>query len=73
MGALEDIIKAAGDVSDIPDSELLRRAVRNAKPAKGTRATYRWVCVMDMFALGSGYAHQLCRRFGFDPDAIIKR
>lgn len=53
-------------VADIPDAELLRRAIRSAKCS---RVKSKWVSVMDMFCLGSTYAHQLCRRFGVDPDA----
>ena len=64
-----------GDVSSIPDAKLLERAVRNARDRssnKGVRHP-RWVAVMDAFALGSTYAHQLCRRFGLDPDEQVKR
>lgn len=57
------------DVSDIGDDTLLRRAVENARPKQ--RRTPRWVVVMDLFGLGSTYAHQLCRRFDLDPDDII--
>ena len=62
-------------VYDIPDEELLRRAVRNARDrsySKGTKHE-RWVAVMDAFALGSTYAHQLCRRFALDPDEMVSR
>ena len=60
-------------VRDIPDEELLRRAVRNARRRgpKGDHA--RWVAVMDAFALGSTYAHQLCRRFDLEPDEMVTR
>jgi hypothetical protein len=58
-------------VNDIPDAELLGRAVRNARPRY--RAHPRWVGVMEVFALGSTYAQQLCRRFGLDPDEKVKR
>jgi alcohol dehydrogenase class IV len=62
-------------VQDIPDEELLRRAVRNARDrgARIGRKHARWIAVMDAFALGSTYAHQLCRRFGLDPDEQVKR
>lgn len=62
-------------VSDIPDDELLRRAVlaaRKRSSRKGDKHP-RWVAVMDAFQLGSGYAGELCRRFGLDPDEEVKR
>lgn len=61
-------------VDDIQDEELLRRAVRNAR-SKDRRnlPVERWVCVTHAFALGSTFAHQLCRRFGLDPDEKVKR
>ena len=57
-------------ISDISDDDLLRRAVRNARANK---KAWRWVAVMETFALGSGYAQELCRRFDFDPDEYVKR
>jgi hypothetical protein len=63
-----------GSVNDIPDSELLRRVVTNCRAAvPKSRKHYRWVAVMEAFALGSGYSMELCRRFGLDPDEIVKR
>jgi hypothetical protein len=62
-------------VNDIPTDELLERAVRNARSRthrKGQRH-WRWVGVMDAFALGSTYAHQLCRRFNLDPEEYVTR
>lgn len=62
-------------VHDIPDDELLRRAVRSARD-RGRRKgeTHpRWTAVVDAFSLGSGFAAQLCRRFGLDPDEMVKR
>lgn len=60
-----------GTIADISDDELLRRAV------KGVHGSYagqpRWSAIMDRFALGSTYAAQLCRRFGFDPDEVVRR
>lgn len=66
---------ATNTVADIPDEKLLQRAVRNARSnqyRKGQKHA-RWVAVMDTFALGSTYAHQLCRRFGLAPDEQVKR
>lgn len=55
------------------DDELLRRAVRGVLPRPGKRSDPRWVCVMYTFVLGSAYARELCKRFGFDPDEEVKR
>lgn len=58
----------------ISDEELLRRAVRSARQKKYGHVKHpRWVGVMDSFSLGSTYARNLCRRFGFDPDEMVKR
>lgn len=62
-------------VKDIPDEELLRRAVKSCRGRnyrKGARHP-RWAAVMDNFMLGSTYSRELCRRFGLDPDEMVKR
>lgn len=61
-------------VADIPDEKLLERAVRNARSsAQDRRCKHsRWVHVADTFALGSTFAHQLCERFGLDPNEAVK-
>jgi hypothetical protein len=72
---MTDATPRTGTVADIADDELLRCAVRCARDRetrKGVRHP-RWVAVMDSFALGSTFAHQLCRRFGLDPDEMVKR
>lgn len=53
-------------VRDIPDGELVRRAIGNIRPSK-----YRvlWGLVAERFALGSNYACDLCRIHGFNPEA----
>lgn len=56
-----------GTVTDIPDSELLRRAVI-AAVNRGRKRGPAWAMVTEVFGLGSTYAGQLCRRFGVDPD-----
>jgi len=56
-------------VANIPDDELLRRAVMNVQYPHLTR----WRNVMKTFGLGSTYAAQLCRRFGLDPDEELTR
>lgn len=62
-------------VNDMADSDLLERAVKSCRGRdyrKGQKHP-RWVAVMDTFTLGSTYSHQLCRRFGLDPDEQVKR
>lgn len=53
-------------------TELVERAVRNAKPNRRGKH-YRWVAVMDAFGCGSTMAYQLCRHHGLDPDEMISR
>lgn len=67
-----------GSVSDIPDAELIRRAIDALRPlvplaplARG-RTVPLWSKVSVRFCLGSTYAEQLCVRFGFDPDEQVK-
>jgi hypothetical protein len=66
--------KPSNTVFDIPDEELLRRAVQSARAniRKGVKH-YRWVAVKDAFLLGSTYSQQLCVRFGYDPDELVHR
>lgn len=66
----------AGDpLPGISAEELLERAVRSARDRRHRKgqAHWRWVAVMDAFALGSTYAQMLCRLFGLDPDEMVKR
>ena len=62
-------------VADIPDAQLLERAVKSARKRTARKGEKhpRWVAVMDTFQLGSGYAGELCRRFGLDPDEEVAR
>lgn len=53
------------------EHELLRTAVRMVT-GTSRRGTQRWVAMKDAFCCGSGVAHALCRRFGFDPDEMVK-
>jgi hypothetical protein len=64
-----------GTVADISDEELLRRAVAGARDRncrKGQKHP-RWTAVGDVFALGSTYAQQLCRRFNFNPGELVSK
>lgn len=58
-------------VFDIPDEELLRRAVSGCKTPLGKVMKPRWSLVMTAFALGSTYSAQLCRRFNLDPEEMV--
>ena len=54
------------------DNQWVHDAVRCARGrGRGRSKQPRWIAVMDTFACGSGYAHALCRRFGFDPDEKV--
>lgn len=79
MGGLDNearvaLARSQAHVSQIPDAELLRRAVRGCRSHIKSRRTKhpRWVHVSDVFALGSTFATQLCRRFDLDPDELVK-
>lgn len=61
-----EVLKRYGERS------LLERAVAFAIPRK-RGWTPRWVVIQEAFGLGSTYACQLCREFGFDPDEKIRR
>jgi hypothetical protein len=55
-----------GTVADISDEDLLRRALRYVAPR--ARRQPAWARISDVFGLGSTYSHQLCSRFGIDPE-----
>lgn len=55
-------------VNDIPDSELLRRAVRSVARRRRPRTTPAWGAISRAFMLGAGFSRQLCRRFDIDPE-----
>jgi hypothetical protein len=52
----------------IADSELVERAVRNARNNNPCPTMPRWHAVSRVFACGSTEAQKLCRRYGLDPD-----
>lgn len=58
-------------VADIADSVLVARAIRSARYRGRHGSMPRWAVVMEVFALGSGYAQQLCVAHGFDPDTPV--
>jgi hypothetical protein len=64
-----------GDVSDIPEGELIRRVLASLAMTPRTRRARRvplWTKVMKHFGLGSTYAWQLCQRHDFDPDQQVR-
>lgn len=54
------------------DEELIRRAIASSGRPSPKAATPRWKAVMMTFGLGSTFAWQLCSRFGFDPDEMVR-
>lgn len=56
---------------EFSEHDLLHTAVRMST-GTSRRGTQRWVAMKDAFCCGSGVAHALCRRFGFDPDETVK-
>lgn len=60
-------------VNDIPDVELLRRAIGTIRRSRSPRyGQPLWAAVAIRFGLGSTFAQQLCRRFGFDPSEMVR-
>jgi hypothetical protein len=59
--------EAESATPEISDEELVRRAVRNARP-RHPAGGVRWHAVVEALAVGSGYAVNLCRRFNLDPN-----
>lgn len=56
---------------EFTEEELLRRAVRAVRGSRRNTMP-RWGLVRDAFGTGSGVATALCRRFGFDPEEVLK-
>lgn len=56
-------------MSDINDSELVERAVRNA--GLNTDIRRRFVAVMDTFDCDSETAKKLCNRVGLNPEGFV--
>lgn len=57
-------------IREITDEQLVKRAMMNARPRK-LGDSPRWVAVMDTFALGSGYAWEICKIHGLEPEEIV--
>lgn len=62
-------------VNSIPDAELLRLAVTNARDRQRRKGEKhpRWTAVKSVFQLGSNYSMELCARFGLDPDEEVNQ
>lgn len=61
---------SCGDcVPRITDAQFVKRAVCAA--GSGRPRSFRWVHITTAFALGSGFARDLCQRFGLDPDELV--
>lgn len=61
-----------GTVNDIEDCDLLGRAVRECRRGRGRHKIVLWSKVKDRFALGSTHAIELCRRYGLDPEEMVR-
>lgn len=57
-----------GELFPIPDEELVQRAVLCAT---ADHPRPRYMCVADVFGMGSTLARHLCRRFDRDPDELV--
>lgn len=55
----------------LANGDLVERAVRNATRTRLAVNHLRWWYVMDVFAIGSTAAKELCRHFDLDPDEEI--
>jgi len=47
---------------------LVHNAVRGALPRGTTASRPRWACVVEVLAIGSTRAKELCEEFEVDPD-----
>ncbi|MBC8877874.1 hypothetical protein IAE17_02675 [Pseudomonas cerasi] len=56
---------------EFTEDDLLRRVVR-AVGGSRRNTMPRWALVRDAFGRGSGVGTALCRRFGYDPEEILK-
>ena len=66
MGMTTQEINRERTVADIPDAELLERAVKSV--TSRCKREFAWVAIRETFGLGSTFSVQLCERFGIDPE-----
>lgn len=57
-------------IREITDEQLVKRAMMNARPRKFCKWP-RFGAVMDIFALGSNYAVELCKSHELDPYELL--
>lgn len=55
------------------DERLLWGVVANARRSRPSFRRPLWALVTDITGVGSTYAADLCRRFGFEPDSTSAR
>lgn len=72
MSAVRGTISGQPFLHELSAMALLERAVRSARPRNSRGWQPRWVAVKDCFALGSTYSTDLCRKFGLDPDELVR-
>ena len=61
-------------VADMAPAELVKRAINGllSPPSKRGRSVPLWNAVSERFFLGSTFSAQLCRKYGFDPDRLVR-
>lgn len=77
--AENEALKSAGNITlsgcELDPLDLIKGVVRNVQGPSKYRNKYgtpRWALVRDAFAVGSGVATALCRRFGYDPEEYLR-
>lgn len=58
---------------EISERELIRRVLNNMQSTYRRRSQTipRWACVVELFAVGSTVAKDLCVEFHLDPEEYI--
>jgi len=66
-------MKTFDEICGISDAKLLQLAVSGVRnPLPGNDGRPRWSLVGDLFGLGITSSAALCRKFGVDPEEILK-
>lgn len=56
------------------ERKLVEGVLRNMKQqnlGRHRRPRPRWAVITQVFGVGSGVAHGICREFGYDPEEMI--
>lgn len=54
------------------ERKLVEGVLRNMKQQNlGRHRRPRWAVITQVFGVGSGVAHGICREFGYDPEEMI--